>query len=90
MTIFQEQIKDIVRSIPKGEVMSYKEVAEAAGRPRAFRAVATTMANNYDPTVPCHRVICSDGSLGGYNRGGIEMKRQLLKKEGVILQSLNK
>lgn len=82
MTLFQEQIRDVVRAIPVGEVMSYKEVAEAAGRPRAFRAVATTMATNFDPTVPCHRVIKSDGTLGGYNRGGIETKRRLLISEG--------
>jgi len=85
MTLFQEQIRDVVRSIPKGETMSYKEVAEAAGRPRAYRAVASTMANNYDPTVPCHRVIKSDGELGGYNRGGITVKRRLLEEEGVVL-----
>lgn len=71
-----------MRSIPKGTVMSYKEVAYAAGKPGAARAVATTMANNYDATVPCHRVIRSDGSLGGYNRGGIEKKRSILKAEG--------
>ncbi len=82
MTVFQERIRDVVRSIPKGEVMSYKDVAEAAGRPRAFRTVATTMATNYDPTVPCHRVIKSDGTLGGYNRGGIAAKRKLLIEEG--------
>lgn len=85
MTLFQEQIRDVVRNIPAGETMSYKDVAEATGRPRAFRAVATTMANNFDPTVPCHRVIKSDGSLGGYNRGGVEVKKHLLLEEGVVL-----
>lgn len=85
MTLFQEQIRDVVRGIPAGETMSYAEVAEAAGRPRAHRAVATTMANNYDPTVPCHRVIKSDGTPGGYNRGGAAKKRALLRAEGVIV-----
>lgn len=84
-TDFKETVRQIVREIPEGEVMSYKEVAEAAGRPRAHRAVANVMANNYDPTVPCHRVIRSDGGLGGYNRGGVEVKRSLLKKEGAII-----
>lgn len=85
MTLFQEQIRDVVRNITAGETMSYKEVAEVTGRPRAFRAVATTMANNFDPTVPCHRVIKSDGSLGGYNRGGEEVKKRLLQAEGIVL-----
>lgn len=85
MTLLTEQIKDIVRQIPKGSVMTYKEVAEGVGRPRAARAVANVMANNYDPTVPCHRVIRSDGTLGGYNRGGISVKRRMLIEEGVAL-----
>ncbi|MEY2665082.1 MAG: hypothetical protein RLZZ480_187 [Candidatus Parcubacteria bacterium] len=82
MAEFAETVKDVVREIPKGKVMTYKEVAEACGRPKAARAVANIMAANYDETVPCHRVICSDGSLGGYNRGGIEQKRSILKSEG--------
>jgi O-6-methylguanine DNA methyltransferase len=85
MTLFQEQVRQIVRDISKGEMMSYGEVAAAAGRPRAHRAVANIMATNYDPTVPCHRVIRSDGQLGGYNRGGVEKKRALLQAEGAIL-----
>lgn len=84
-TLFAEQVRDVVREIPKGSVMSYKEVAEATGRPRAHRAVANIMAKNFDPTVPCHRVIRSDGGLGGYNRGGEAMKRRLLLQEGVVL-----
>ena len=85
-SLFQEQVRQIVRDIPLGSVMSYKEVAEAAGYPRAHRAVANVMANNFDATVPCHRVIRSDGGLGGYNRGGVERKRELLLKEGAILK----
>lgn len=84
-TLFSEIVKQVVRDIPAGETMSYAEVAEAAGRPRAHRAVANLMAQNYDPTVPCHRVIRSDGTLGGYNRGGIEKKASLLRQEGAIL-----
>lgn len=82
---FAERVRAVVRQIPKGSVLTYKEVAYAAGSPLAHRAVANVMAKNYDPTVPCHRVIRSDGKLGGYNRGGIERKRELLQAEGVKL-----
>lgn len=68
--------------------MSYKEVAFAAKKPAAARAVANIMAKNYDPTVPCHRVIRSDGGLGGYNRGGIEKKRSILISEGYTMQHM--
>jgi O-6-methylguanine DNA methyltransferase len=80
---FTEKVKNIVRKIPKGSVMTYKEVAVLAGNPRASRAVANIMAANYDLTVPCHRVIRTDGKLGGYNRGGIAKKEEILKNEGL-------
>jgi len=82
MTEFSDKVKDVVRNIPKGKVMTYKEVAVASGRPKAARAVANLMAANYAPDIPCHRVIRSDGGLGGYNRGGVEKKRSILKSEG--------
>lgn len=82
---FAEQVRAIVRQIPKGQTRSYGEVAAAAGHPGAARAVGTIMKNNFDVTVPCHRVIRSDGSLGEYNRGGTAKKRALLKAEGVAL-----
>lgn len=82
---FTQIVRDIVKNIPKGSVMTYKDVAIKAGNPRAARAVANIMASNYDLEVPCHRVIRTDGSLGGYNRGGIEKKRMLLITEGVNL-----
>lgn len=82
MTTFADAVRDVVRKIPKGTVMSYKEVAAAAGKPAAARAVANVMANNYLEDVPCHRVIRSDGKLGGYNRGGVEKKRSILQAEG--------
>ena len=63
--------------------MSYQAVATAAGNPRAARAVAMVMATNYDPEIPCHRVIRSDGALGGYNRGGTDKKRAILRAEGI-------
>lgn len=81
---FTNKVKNIVRNIPKGSVMTYKEVAIKAGNPRASRAVANIMTANYDPTVPCHRVIRTDGKLGGYNRGGIVKKEEILKKEGLV------
>ena len=77
---FQEKIYSIVREIPKGRVLTYKKVAQLAGSPKAFRAVGNILNKNYDPTIPCHRVIRSDGKTGGYNRGG-RAKAILLMKE---------
>ena len=70
--------------IPKGKVKTYKQVALGINRPRSARAVANACGKNpYAPKVPCHRVIRSDGSLGGYSgSGGIKTKKNLLKKEG--------
>ncbi len=82
---FSEKVRAVVRTIPQGQVMTYEEVATACGRPKAARAVATVMAQNYDPTVPCHRVIRKDGTLGGYNRGGVEAKKKLLQSEGITI-----
>lgn len=67
--------------------MTYATVAAAAGSPRAQRAVGTVMAKNHDASVPCHRVIRSDGSLGAYNRGGPEQKKRLLEAEGVHVKT---
>jgi methylated-DNA-[protein]-cysteine S-methyltransferase len=83
-TTFSEKVKEIVRKIPKGETMTYKQVATKAGSPRASRAVGSIMKNNYDPAIPCHRVIRSDGRIGNYNRGGQSAKIALLKKEGAL------
>ncbi len=80
-TLFAEHVREVVRQIPEGMTKTYKEVAAATGRPGAARAVGTVMRNNYDPTVPCHRVIRSDGKMGGYNRGGIEVKERMLAAE---------
>ena len=83
MTDFQEKVLNVVRNIPKGKTMTYKEVARRAKSPRAFRAVGSIMAKNFDPSIPCHRVIKSDGTFGNYNRG-IKNKIKLLRKEGAI------
>lgn len=85
---FSEKVRAVVRKIPKGKTLSYTEVAGKAGNPQAARAVARVMSANYDPTVPCHRVICANGDLGGYNRGGTIAKKRLLQEEGVNLQIL--
>lgn len=83
---FSDRVRDIVRGIPRGNTMSYKEVATQAGNSKASRAVAMIMSKNHDATVPCHRVICSNGTLGGYNNGGTQAKEKILKGEGVILK----
>lgn len=81
--VFRERVIAIVKKIPKGKTLSYKEVAGKAGHPGAARAVGAIMRVNKDKTVPCHRVIRSDGTLGGYN--GIRgEKERLLRKEKAI------
>jgi O-6-methylguanine DNA methyltransferase len=80
---FSEKVYSVVAKIPKGETLTYKEVASLAGSPRAFRAVGNILNKNYDPQIPCHRVIRSDGKTGGYNRGR-EEKVQRLKEEGAV------
>ncbi|MCL5781846.1 MAG: MGMT family protein [Patescibacteria group bacterium] len=80
---FADNVREVVRRIPKGHVMTYKEVATMTGRPNAYRAVGNILAKNYDPNIPCHRVIKSDGKTGGYNRGR-NNKAKMLKNEGVL------
>lgn len=81
---FTNRVRTIVKNIPKGKTMTYKQVAELAGSPGASRAVGNIMHDNYDPEIPCHRVIRSDGKLGCYNRGGEQMKRKILQEEGAL------
>ena len=81
---FREKVLRVVRKIPKGKSMTYKEVATKAGNSKAARAVGAVLRTNYDPEIPCHRVIRSDGSLGSYNRGGTVRKRKLLKNEKAL------
>jgi AraC family transcriptional regulator of adaptative response/methylated-DNA-[protein]-cysteine methyltransferase len=78
---FADVVHAVVKTIPKGSVMTYAEVAQAAGRPRAYRAVGNILTKNRSQDIPCHRVIRSDGGLGGY-AWGAEKKRAILKKEG--------
>jgi len=78
---FQEKVYKIVKKIPKGEILTYKTVAKLAGFPRAWRTVGNVLNKNRDLKIPCHRVIRSDGRVGGY-RKGTKKKIYLLKKEG--------
>lgn len=82
-TNFQKEILQTVKEIPYSEIMSYKEAAEAAGYPRAYRAVGNTMRNNPLPLIiPCHRVIKSDGSLGGFSgKEGVAFKKKMIGLE---------
>ncbi len=83
-TPFQQAVWKACAGIPKGQVRTYAWIARRIGRPNAARAVGNALGKNpFAPTVPCHRVIASDKSLGGYSgRGGIKKKAALLKKEG--------
>ncbi len=83
MASFRQKVLRIVTKIPAGQTLTYKQVAQRAGRPQAWRAVGNILAKNFSPNIPCHRVVRSDGRLGGYNRGR-QVKRKLLKKEGAI------
>ena len=86
-TKFQLKVWKYLKSIPKGKVKTYKQVAIGINRPKSARAVANACAKNpYPPKVPCHRVIRSDGNLGGYSApGGVKTKKKLLKKEGFLV-----
>ena len=78
--IFKKRVFEIVSKIKSGDTMSYKEVAMLAGSPKAYRAVGNILNTNFDPLIPCHRVLRSDGKIGGYNRG-VELKREILIRE---------
>ena len=86
-TKFQLKVWAYLRKIPRGSLKTYSQVAKAIGKPHAVRAVANAIGKNpLAPKIPCHRVIRSDGSLGGYSgKGGLKTKRFLLKKEGIRL-----
>ena len=90
-TDFQKLVWNEVLSIPLGEVRSYKQIAQAIGRPLSYRAVANACASNpYAPEVPCHRVICDNGSIGGYSGGGGKaMKIKLLEAESKVRLEIN-
>tara|TARA_B100000214_G_C23954564_1_gene622140 strand:- start:615 stop:893 length:279 start_codon:yes stop_codon:yes gene_type:complete len=82
-TEFQIKVWKEIAKIPYGETITYKDLAIAIGKPNSSRAVANACGKNpYPVTIPCHRVIRSDGNLGGYSgKGGIKTKIKLLKRE---------
>ena len=85
-TQFQLKVWSYLKKIPKGKLKTYAQVAKAIGKPKAVRAVANAIGKNpFPPIIPCHRVIRSDGKLGGYSaKGGIKTKKKLLKNEGFL------
>ena len=82
-TKFQLKVWKYLKKIPKGQIRTYSDVAKAINKPKSVRAVANAIGKNpYAPKIPCHRVIRSDGSLGGFTaRGGIKLKKKLLSFE---------
>ena len=86
-TKFQKKVWNYLKTIRKGTVKSYKQVAIAINSPKSARAVANAVGKNpFAPKIPCHRVIRSDGSLGGYSgKGGVKTKKLMLKREGIIV-----
>jgi O-6-methylguanine DNA methyltransferase len=84
MSPFTVRVLSVVRRIPVGKVATYGDVAEAAGRPGAARAVGNIMRDCRRSEVPCHRVIAAAGKLGGYG-GNLELKRGLLRAEGLLV-----
>lgn len=91
-TEFQIKVWKAISNIPKGKFLTYKELAKTIGKPKAARAIANACGKNpYPIKIPCHRVIRSDGNIGGYSgKGGVNSKIILLKKEGVLFNEFNK
>lgn len=81
MLTFSQKVYKVVKKIPKGKVLTYKEVAKRVGNEKASRAVGNILNKNFDKEIPCHRVVRSDGKVGGYNRG-FKNKIKILKSEG--------
>jgi len=82
-TEFEREVLVTTFEIPRGKVSTYKRIAEKIGRPHAYRAVGNALHKNpLAPIVPCHRVLRSDGRLGGYG-GGVNVKKRLLEEEGI-------
>lgn len=84
MSDFAKAVYAIVASIPRGATLTYRDVARKVGRPNAYRAVGSILNKNCDKTIPCHRVVRSDGRVGGYN-GLKGVKADILRREGAIL-----
>jgi methylated-DNA-[protein]-cysteine S-methyltransferase len=78
---FESRCYRVLRRVPKGRVTTYSAIAKVLGS-KAYRAVGTAMRKNRNPAIPCHRVVCSDGRVGEYNRG-MALKMRILKREGI-------
>lgn len=86
-TVFQKAVWEATKKVPKGQVTTYAAIAKLIGRPKAVRAVGNALNRNpYAPIVPCHRVVKSDGSLGGF-AGGTKKKKQMLEAEGIKIEN---
>jgi methylated-DNA-[protein]-cysteine S-methyltransferase len=87
MSEFRDRVLKLVAMVPKGKVTTYKELARAMGRPRSYRAVANALAKNPHPIkIPCHRVVRSNGEVGGYKLG-VRRKVKLLVQEGIKIEN---
>jgi len=87
MTSFQSQCYEVLKKVPSGKVITYSGLAEMVGRPKALRAVGNAMNKNpFAPQVPCHRVVKSNGDLGGFG-GGSRLKIKRLQEEGIIVSN---
>jgi O-6-methylguanine DNA methyltransferase len=85
-SLITKEVWNATKRIPSGKVATYKDIARVIKHPHAFRAVGTILNKNTSLAVPCHRVICSDGKVGGYNRGTVQ-KIKILQQEGVIIKN---
>lgn len=85
---FKEKVYSLAKTIPKGKVVTYGQMAKMAGSPGAARAVGMCMKTNpFAPVVPCHRVVASDGKLTGFSmEGGVVTKKKMLMEEGVMFK----
>lgn len=86
MTEFQQKVYGIVKRIPKGKVLTYKQVAQKLGDKNLARAVGNALNKNHDSKIPCYRVVRSDGKIGGFNKG-VKRKVNLLREEGLRIKN---
>ena len=87
LTEFEKNALDLIKKIPKGKVTTYQEIAKAMKKPRAMRAVGNALHKNlFAPTIPCHRVVKSNGNTGGYAKG-VKQKIKILGKEGIRIKN---
>lgn len=87
LTIFQKQVYDTTKKIPEGNIATYLSIAKAIDNPHAFRAVGNALnINPFAPEVPCHRIVKSDGRIGGFVKGQ-KMKRKMLESEGICINN---